>query len=519
MSIQVIDNFDINVSKPLDNRLVVGPNSFYQTRHDIQWKYEGLRIWDLNDSQPYVYNGLTWSAEATATLQGPGTPSFIPKYSGTGNVSNSLANSVICELFDSVNTNILIGYTPPIVQSNNPQPTARLQVKGHIRTEFPYGFFGNGANLTNLNASNITQGSLNLARLSISSSSPNWILSRNASSAVWINPATSLTAATASALATTTSFWGQNYNGTQNVVGGDMTINGQISRVIRLNLLSGAVNQQTAKLARIEFGSGALVNKTIFVPSNAGVDTNSDTFALLETAQTFTKDQTVNANFTVNNTLRVNISNSQKLAVFSDHVLFGQQSFTLNTPSGPVSVPVASPRIKTGASTSEPSFTWNTDTDLGIYRPSANVMGFISAGVEKMRVNSTGVEIYSLYITDNLLIGSNGVIFKRVTAGTVGIRQNGTPPAIVRGSGFTAVANTSGDTPVITVTLTGAVGTDIIVVASMDGSVNWYKFRCAAEKVTSSSFKLVVAYEDGTGGAWPNTWSGTVNVSFTCFCI
>jgi hypothetical protein len=53
----------------------------------------------------------------------------------------------------------------------------------------------------------------------------------------------------------------------------------------------------------------------------------------------------------------------------------------------------------------------------------------------------------------------------------------------------------------------------------MDGSVNYYKFRCAAEKVSSSSFKLVVAYEDGTGGAWPNTWTGTANVSFTCFCI
>lgn len=403
MSIQVIDNFDINVSKPLDNRFVVGPNSFYQTRHDIQWKYEGLRIWDLNDSQPYVYNGLTWSAEATATLQGPGTPSFIPKYSGTGNVSNSLSNSVICELFDSVNTNILIGYTSPIVQSNNPQPTARLQVKGHIRTEFPYGFFGDGANLTNLNATNVTQGSLNLARLSISSSSPNWILSRNASSAVWINPATSLTAATASALATTTSFWGQNYNGTQNVVGGDMTINGQISRVIRLNLLSGAVNQQSAKLARIEFGSGATFNKTIFVPSNAGVATNTDTFALLGTSQTFTEAQTLSSSLTVggvttlNNTLRVNISSSQKLLVLSDRVVFGQQSFTLNTPGGPISVPVNSPMIRTGlsATSSAPSFTWNNDENLGIYRPAVDVMGFVSGGVEKMRVNTSGVSLIS----------------------------------------------------------------------------------------------------------------------------
>lgn len=402
MSIQVIDNFDINVSKPLDNRFVVGPNSFYQTRHDIQWKYEGLRIWDLNDSQPYFYDGFTWSTESSSTLQGVGTAGYIAKFT----LPNQIDTSEIYEL----NGSILIGTTVSFPSSilGNPVPVSKLQVRGNLRV-FNGGFYGIGTNITNLNATNVTQGSLNLARLSISSSSPNWILSRNASSAVWINPATSLTAATASALATTTSFWGQNYNGTQNVVGGDMTINGQISRVIRLNLLSGAVNQQTAKLARIEFGSGATFNKTIFVPSNAGVDTNTDTFALLGTAQTFTKPQTINTNGPdslyiqqqqLGNALTINIGTNQsgnpvqRFALNDEYVVFGQLINTTNQQSQLIK---GSPYIKINPSTNptEPSYTFGRNTDLGIYRPSANVMGFVSGGVEKMRVNSSGVSLIS----------------------------------------------------------------------------------------------------------------------------
>jgi hypothetical protein len=49
MAIQIIDNFNISVAKPIDDRFVVGPQSFYTDKNDIPYKYSGIRVWDLND--------------------------------------------------------------------------------------------------------------------------------------------------------------------------------------------------------------------------------------------------------------------------------------------------------------------------------------------------------------------------------------------------------------------------------------------------------------------------------------
>jgi hypothetical protein len=390
MAIQVIDNFDINTSKPLDNRFVVGTSStgaFYNTRHDIQWKYAGLRIWDLNDNQPYVYNGFTWSAEASSTIQGLGTAGYISKF--------TLSNQIdISEIYEE-SGNIYIGSTISFPFS----PAGKLQVNGNIRS-YNGGFYGVGSNITAINASNITLGSLDLPRISLSTSSPDWILSRNASSAIWINPVTSLSVGTASALAVTRNFWGQPFNGTQDVIG-DMTINGQVNRVIRVGLLSGQINSSGTKIGRIEFGSGATINKTFTIPGYAGDVGGLDTFALLNTAATFSSAQTFTAITTMKNELVVNISNVQKLRVTSSYAVFGAETSIINTIFGPISIPINSPYIRTGLSTlpANPSYTWNSNTDLGIYRPSADVMGFVSTGVDKMRINSNGINLFGTSYT------------------------------------------------------------------------------------------------------------------------
>lgn len=61
MSVQVIDNFQVNVALPVDNRIVVGTGFTYTTRTSIPYPYRGMRIYDTNNSVPYVYNGSTWS--------------------------------------------------------------------------------------------------------------------------------------------------------------------------------------------------------------------------------------------------------------------------------------------------------------------------------------------------------------------------------------------------------------------------------------------------------------------------
>ena len=59
----IIDNFFVNNPNPIDNRFVVGTSSFYSNKDLIQYKYTGLRIWDLNDGTPYVWTGTTWLSD------------------------------------------------------------------------------------------------------------------------------------------------------------------------------------------------------------------------------------------------------------------------------------------------------------------------------------------------------------------------------------------------------------------------------------------------------------------------
>ena len=171
MSIQLVDNFYLNSSKPLDNRFVVGSQSFYTNRHDIDWKYVGMRVWDLNDGIPYVWDGSTYSSENSVSISGSGTVNKIPKFSTSTTVTDSL-------IYDD-GTYVGIG---------NNTPVYNLDVTGAIRTTD--GFIGSGATISNINADNITSGTLLLNRLQNSPSS-NWLLSSNTGGpgqSSWVNP-------------------------------------------------------------------------------------------------------------------------------------------------------------------------------------------------------------------------------------------------------------------------------------------------------------------------------------------
>ena len=63
MAIQLIDNFELSVTKPIDNRIVVGPGLTYTTKEGIPLPYAGMRIYDLNDNTAWVYKGTSWSAD------------------------------------------------------------------------------------------------------------------------------------------------------------------------------------------------------------------------------------------------------------------------------------------------------------------------------------------------------------------------------------------------------------------------------------------------------------------------
>ena len=171
MSIQLVDNFYLNSSTPLDNRFVVGSQSFYTNRHDIDWKYVGMRVWDLNDGIPYVWDGSTYSSENSVSISGSGTVNKIPKFTTSTTVTDSL-------IYDD-GTYVGIGNTTPVYE---------LDVTGNIRSSV--GFFGDGSNITNINADNITSGTLLLNRIS-NSSNTNWLLTSGVGGpgqSSWVNP-------------------------------------------------------------------------------------------------------------------------------------------------------------------------------------------------------------------------------------------------------------------------------------------------------------------------------------------
>lgn len=277
MPIQIIDNFDLNVAKPIDNRFVVGSQSFYTTKEQIPWKYAGMRIWDLNDSTPYVWTGTTYSSENSVSITGVGTinPNYIAKFGSVSQITSS-------NIYDD-GSNIGIG---------NASPTYKLHVSGQVYAAT--GFVGDGSSITSINATNISSGYLSLNRIQLTPGNSGYILTHNGTEAIWTATSSiSVENSTQAAkLSTSKNIFGQPFNGTADVTGN--LVFGQSSGKATI-----LYNQTTAR--------------TLTVPNLGG----PRTFAFLEQAQTFTGAQTISS------TLTVNVSSVQKLNVNSIGVSIG----------------------------------------------------------------------------------------------------------------------------------------------------------------------------------------------------
>lgn len=180
----IIDQFQINTAKPIENRIVVGGTSFYQTRALIEYKYPGLRTWDLNDNLPYYWTGTEWLNENSTSVSFDTTVDigYLPKFTTT---KSTLGKSIIYES-GTVNGNIGIGLVGSNIAPSNAfsAPTKGLHVSGNIRTD--NNFLGNGQYITDLNASNITTGSLSIARIAPASAINRYALQSVSGVPTWV---------------------------------------------------------------------------------------------------------------------------------------------------------------------------------------------------------------------------------------------------------------------------------------------------------------------------------------------
>lgn len=85
MAINISDQFKVNVSLPVDSRMVVANPT---ARTNIQFKYDGLQVFDLSDRKTYVWNSST-SAWSPADVSGTGDVNRIPRWSTTSGLTSS----------------------------------------------------------------------------------------------------------------------------------------------------------------------------------------------------------------------------------------------------------------------------------------------------------------------------------------------------------------------------------------------------------------------------------------------
>lgn len=98
MPTQIIDGFNLNANKPIDSRMVTNG---LPSRNAIQYKYEGLRVYDIVDKTGYVWINGAWATDGGTgggggggggTINTVGIPDYIAKFDTSG-----LTQSVIRE--------------------------------------------------------------------------------------------------------------------------------------------------------------------------------------------------------------------------------------------------------------------------------------------------------------------------------------------------------------------------------------------------------------------------------------
>ena len=116
MSIQIVDNFKLNLNKPIDSRMVT---TGVGSRNKIRYKYEGLRVYDIVDKAPYVYIDSAWQKESSSggssgSSSGGGssipvgTTNRIVKYTS----STTVGESTIVDKGTFLTPNVGIGMAP-----------------------------------------------------------------------------------------------------------------------------------------------------------------------------------------------------------------------------------------------------------------------------------------------------------------------------------------------------------------------------------------------------------------------
>lgn len=97
--ISVITNFDVNANAPIDSRMVVSNST---TRNQIQYVYEGLKVYQLSDKRTYLWNGTTWSIDTGLNGIYGGSGSLVGSTNvNFGTIGNTAGNTGVFFQYDT----------------------------------------------------------------------------------------------------------------------------------------------------------------------------------------------------------------------------------------------------------------------------------------------------------------------------------------------------------------------------------------------------------------------------------
>jgi hypothetical protein len=429
---------------------------------------------------PYVWDGSSWISENSVSISGSGNANYVPKFIGSGS-STVLDDSCIYVSGLSVginNTSVTPGYN--------------LDVVGGIISQGATGFSGIGTLLTNLNASNISSGLLSLARLT-NGSTTGHVLVAGASQPTYVDPY-SLTVGGASS----SIVFNETTSSSLHYISFFSGFTGNLQSRVNKFGIGGQFTTPNPGVKQLTYqpSTGTLTSALI----SGGTFSVSSSLVILSAGSVASPSINFSSYagiwHTTFGTLGISTSGSGKLLIDSTGVNFGLQSnFYPRISVSPTSTAAA------------PSYTWYGDTNTGMYRPSADVIGFSANGAEKVRISSTGLS------ASNLVVGS-GTLINKVIVGSVQTTYNSTTIVIINGTQSFTVSSLSSTTTTVNFRVTPlssfSSSSSISVVSSVDSTTNnHYPWSVLCYNRTSTYFDISVV-----NTSWS---SGSVIVSFLAF--
>jgi hypothetical protein len=399
MAIQIIDNFSVNVSIPIDTRIVASGST---ARAAIPFKYDGLRVYDIGDRKPYVWNAISgsWIEESQGNVMGNGIVGRIAMWQTT----TGLTNSIITQ------TASVINITGDLTVSGN--ITGNINANNINSGTLP--IIRGGTNITNIgNAGSVAWSNGSAYQFTSVGTSGHILRSNGTSAPSWLDPS-GLIVGTATNATTATN--------ANNVFITDNTTDTSINYLSFVNGVGNrAVRVATAKLRYIPSSGQIVINDgQASTPSYSFMGSTNSGMYLSGTNVNFSASGTIALSLnstTVGTTRNIIVSSTGRIGINvtnpSERLHINGKGLFYNSVGDHIIVEGFSGEAKGGGTVHNPNnilFRQNWDTVIGTSVVDLSRIGFVGNSLNILRIDT--------------LRNDSSISFRTTTAGVLSERVN-----------------------------------------------------------------------------------------------